>query len=342
MLTAVADPRGHLESRDGPADLRRALTGRRALLVASTGGHLAQIVRWAEVFDLHRDSVFATFDSEQSRSLLAGRRVITLPYVPPRGGRALLAATVELVRQTRDTTFDVVLSTGAGLSLAGYAVARLRRLGLVYIESVSRFEGPSTSGRILERLPRVDRYCQHASWADRPGWRRGPSLLDDFTAQRLPEVPTGPRTVFVSLGTIRPYRFDALVDAVLGQLSADHEVTWQLGTTHRDDLPGVVRPEIPAEEFDRLVADSGVFITHAGVGTLLRALELGVRPVVVPRRAVRGEHVDDHQLQVAEDLARRGLVVLRHPDQLSAEDLERSGVVIRRTDVEPGATVEQP
>jgi UDP-N-acetylglucosamine--N-acetylmuramyl-(pentapeptide) pyrophosphoryl-undecaprenol N-acetylglucosamine transferase len=314
-------------------DLLDAWRDKRALLVASTGGHLAQIVRWSELLGLRADSVFATFASEQSRSLLGGRRVITLEYVPPRGLAQMARATARLSRETRGERFDVVASTGAGVALAAYAVGQLRHIPVVYIESVSRFDGPSVTGRILERLPRIERYSQHASWAGRPGWRLGPSLLDDYAAvpaEGEPSVPSAGRRIFVSLGTIRPFRFDALVDAVRALLRDTDDITWQLGITDRHDLPGQSYAEIDAGSFDRLVIDSDAFVTHAGVGTLLRALELGVRPVVVPRRAERKEHVDDHQLQVAHELAARGLVLLREPAQLSVDDLEPSGVAIRR------------
>ena len=315
-------------------ELSVALRGKRALLVASTGGHLAQIVRWAELLGLRSDSVFATFDSQQSRSLLQGRSVVTLDYVPPRGYRQAVRAGVRLFRETRRERFDVVLSTGAAVGLAAYAVGQLRRTPVVYIESVSRFDGPSATGRILERLPRVERYTQHATWADRPGWRKGPSLLDDYKAVPAPERAARragePRSIFVSLGTIQPFRFDSLVDAVRDLLRPGDTVTWQLGATDRDDLPGDVNQELTAEVFDRLMADSDVFVTHAGVGTLMRALELGVRPLVVPRRVARGEHVDDHQLQVVRELAERGLVLLRDPQDLADGDLEPPDVVIRR------------
>ncbi|MDP5183822.1 glycosyltransferase [Blastococcus sp. BMG 814] len=315
-------------------ELSAALSGKRALLVASTGGHLAQIVRWSERFGFQPDSVFATFDSEQSRSLLRDRRVVTLDYVPPRGLAPAVRAGIRLFRATRRERFDVVLSTGAAVGTAAWAIAQLRRLPFVYIESVSRFDGPSATGRILERLPRVQRYSQHAAWADRPGWQLGPSLLDDYTAVPATDRPARNgegRRIFVSLGTIKPFRFDALVDAVRDRMRPGDTVTWQLGVTTRDDLPGDVNQELRAEEFDRLVAESDVFVTHAGVGTLLRALELGVRPVVLPRLAARGEHVDDHQLQVARELARRGLVLLCSPGELTTDELDPSGVVIRRS-----------
>jgi UDP-N-acetylglucosamine--N-acetylmuramyl-(pentapeptide) pyrophosphoryl-undecaprenol N-acetylglucosamine transferase len=44
----------------------------------------------------------------------------------------------------------------------------------------------------------------------------------------------------------------------------------------------------------------------------------------VPRRLAHGEHVDDHQIQIAQELARRGLAVSVEADALTVEDLRRA------------------
>jgi UDP-N-acetylglucosamine--N-acetylmuramyl-(pentapeptide) pyrophosphoryl-undecaprenol N-acetylglucosamine transferase len=41
----------------------------------------------------------------------------------------------------------------------------------------------------------------------------------------------------------------------------------------------------------------------------------------VPRRLAHGEHVDDHQIQIARELARRGLSVSVDADALTRDDL---------------------
>jgi UDP-N-acetylglucosamine transferase subunit ALG13 len=43
--------------------------------------------------------------------------------------------------------------------------------------------------------------------------------------------------------------------------------------------------------------------------------------VLLPRRVHRGEHTDDHQLQLADDLDRRGLAVTRDAGKVTADDL---------------------
>ena len=58
-------------------------------------------------------------------------------------------------------------------------------------------------------------------------------------------------------------------------------------------------------------------IGHAGVGTALTALEEGRCPVLLPRLAAHSEHTDDHQVELALDMERRGLAVGVHVDDLN-------------------------
>lgn len=53
-----------------------------------------------------------------------------------------------------------------------------------------------------------------------------------------------------------------------------------------------------------------VLVLHAGAGSVLHAIESGHVPVVVPRLARFGEHVNDHQLAFARQLAQAGRVLL--------------------------------
>lgn len=71
------------------------------------------------------------------------------------------------------------------------------------------------------------------------------------------------------------------------------------------------------EEFAMQVAQAQLLILHAGAGSVIHAVRAGKVPVVMPRRAALGEHVDDHQLEFALELSRLGkIVVCQQPDQL--------------------------
>jgi beta-1,4-N-acetylglucosaminyltransferase len=51
-------------------------------------------------------------------------------------------------------------------------------------------------------------------------------------------------------------------------------------------------------------------VSHAGAGSILSALKAGKPLVLVPRLRRFGEHVDDHQLELAEALAQRKKAVI--------------------------------
>lgn len=57
------------------------------------------------------------------------------------------------------------------------------------------------------------------------------------------------------------------------------------------------------EEIRKLNRDARVVVSHAGVGSIITALEEGTPVVIVPRRKKYDEHTDDHQLEIAEAMA---------------------------------------
>jgi UDP-N-acetylglucosamine transferase subunit ALG13 len=61
-------------------------------------------------------------------------------------------------------------------------------------------------------------------------------------------------------------------------------------------------------EMHALMCEAELVITHAGVASIVDAVHAGHRPIVVPRRAYLGEHVDDHQLQIVSALVDLDLV----------------------------------
>ncbi|WP_395640192.1 glycosyltransferase [Pseudolysinimonas sp.] len=284
-----------------------ALAGRRALVVASSGGHLNQAVKWMDRLQLDAASLVVTFDLPQSRALLAHRSVMYVGYVRSRDWRAVLSVARELWRLVPARRPEVIVTTGAALALSVWPVARRLGLRIHYIESVSRFAGPSLTGRIMRRLAGVDTWSQH-DYAQ-PGWQRVPSLLGLYTVEDVPGASRTerPLRILVTLGTIRPYRFDRLIDEVLTSLRDGDEVTWQVGCTTRTDLPGRVVEAISDDEMHRLLEGADVVIAHGGVGTALDALARGKTPVMFARRALDGEHVDDHQEQIVGHLSDLGL-----------------------------------
>lgn len=293
---------------------------KKALLVASTGGHLAQLARLSQRWNLSADSLWVTFRSPQSESLLTDHRVQYVPYIAPRGLRRAISAAREISKLLRSEHFDVAVSTGAAVALSALPVARHRSIPTLYIESVSRLQGPSLTGRLISLSRCAQLRTQHSSWSD-DRWLHHPSVLSQFKAAPKREDPGPAPSVFVSLGTIKPYRFDSLIDAVLQSGLVSENTVWQVGETRRHDLPGRIYEQVPAQDFEELATKSDIVVTHAGVGTLLNLFEWGVHPVVVPRRQKRNEHVDDHQTQISSMVGRIGIATVAEAPDLTASML---------------------
>jgi UDP-N-acetylglucosamine transferase subunit ALG13 len=152
-------------------------------------------------------------------------------------------------------------------------------------------------------------------------------VLDGFAV--LDVTPPLPplRRVVVTLGT-SPHGFRALVTGLLRVIPAGVETLWQTGSTPVADLPIRARPWLSPDELAGALRQADVVVTHAGVGATLDALDAGRCPIVVPRRPTAGEQVDDHQLQLAAELERRGLAISCTCSELSLETL--AGAASRR------------
>ncbi len=125
----------------------------------------------------------------------------------------------------------------------------------------------------------------------------------------------------VSLGTQADYGFRRLLERLVPIVPAGAEVLWQTGGTDASGLGIDARERVPSEEMRTSIRDADVVVAHAGTGIALMALENGKFPILVPRRAKHGEHVDDHQLTIALDLALRDLCISRDADSLKQRDL---------------------
>jgi UDP-N-acetylglucosamine transferase subunit ALG13 len=289
------------------------------LLVASTGGHLAELHDLTPRLGVGARR-WVTFDSPQSRSLLDGEDVV---YVPPATSRDLVGAARDLVvarRMFKRDTYERVISTGASVAMAFFLPAAAAGVPCSYIESATRTQGPSLTGRLAARVPRARLYTQYPAWAD-DTWRYGGSIFDAFEAEAIAEPPPV-RKVVVTLGTHERYTFPRLLNHLVTLLPSDWDVLWQVGSTVIDKMPAGARKLVPITEMRQALAEADVVISHAGVGSALAAMQAGKRALYVPRRKAFGEHVDDHQVEMARELEGRKLVVAREAEEVSLADLE--------------------
>lgn len=294
------------------------------LLVASTGGHLKQLhTLRPRLRNVPEPFVWVTFDTPQSRSLLEDETAEFVHFVGGRDPVNVMRNLLPARRILKRYGAKALVSTGSAVALPFFAQGRLRSLDCHYIESAARAEGPSASGGMVARIPGVNLYTQYPGWADRK-WRFRGSVFETF--ERGPESAQAPviKRVVVSLGTYKGFEFPLLVQRLIDLLPPDAEVLWQTGDTNTDGLGIEGVHAIPEAMLADAVRDSDLFVAHAGVGSALLALGAGKLPLLVPRRLARGEHIDDHQILIADELSRRGLAVSAEADQLTVSDLEEA------------------
>lgn len=114
--------------------------------------------------------------------------------------------------------------------------------------------------------------------------------------------------IFVTVGANTPFdRLVRCVDEWAAERGRD-DVFAQVGAA--DYRPAHLRwkERLTPEEFRDTLARARVIVAHAGMGTILTALQLGIPVLVMPRRAALREQRNDHQLATARRLAERGLV----------------------------------
>jgi UDP-N-acetylglucosamine transferase subunit ALG13 len=113
----------------------------------------------------------------------------------------------------------------------------------------------------------------------------------------------------VTVGTELPFdRLIRAIDVWAGNTGRGQEVFAQVG--HSEMTPSHIRwsEMLDAASFRSLFGQAELTIAHAGMGTILAALEEQRPLVVVPRRADLREHRNDHQLSTVAHLSSRGLL----------------------------------
>lgn len=81
---------------------------------------------------------------------------------------------------------------------------------------------------------------------------------------------------------------------------------------------------VDASEFQTLLQNCKVFITHGGGGSVFAAIKFGKKAVVFPRRQQFGEVIDDHQVVFATELRKMGQIELVEETSALLDAVNRS------------------
>lgn len=126
-------------------------------------------------------------------------------------------------------------------------------------------------------------------------------------------------STFVSLGNAHQ-PFIRLLEAVAHLApTLPQPVVVQYGYTPFQDEGCEAIAFVDMARFECEVERAELLILHAGAGSVIHALRAGKVPVVAPRLARHGEHVNDHQLEFARELAKAGRIVMLEDVSLLAQ-----------------------
>lgn len=122
------------------------------LLVSTSGGHFATMKNLQSFWSQH-ERTWVTDRQKDTESLLdQSESVHWLPYQAPRDVKALLKNLPAILRILRKEKPDLVVSTGASLAIGSALISKILGIKFIYIESISRSQDLSISGKIVYPL----------------------------------------------------------------------------------------------------------------------------------------------------------------------------------------------
>lgn len=118
--------------------------------------------------------------------------------------------------------------------------------------------------------------------------------------------------IYVAVGT-QKFQFNRLLiqmDRLIAEGKIHSEVFAQTG--HSDYRPKHYKYKdfLNKDEYEKYIKNCEILVTHSGVSTIVTALKYSKPVIVFPRLAKYGEHVDDHQVQIATSFGEKNLILV--------------------------------
>lgn len=132
--------------------------------------------------------------------------------------------------------------------------------------------------------------------------------------------------ILVTLGT-QDKKFYRLLDSVQKQIdnkTIKERVVVQAGFSSdyiSNDME--IFDLIPMDDFDRLISECDILITHGGVGSIITGLKNNKKVIAAARLKKYKEHTNDHQLQIIENFSNAGYI-------LALNDFDDLGKILKK------------
>ncbi|MBT2701018.1 multidrug MFS transporter [Bacillus sp. ISL-40] len=137
--------------------------------------------------------------------------------------------------------------------------------------------------------------------------------------------------IFVTVGTHEQSfnRLVEVIDNLKEKGTIQEEVIIQTGFSTYEPRHCNWSKLFPYQEMVKNVADARIVITHGGPSSFIMPLQIGKIPVVVPRQKQFDEHINNHQVDFANEVANRqgNIIVVEHIESLEDTILRYEDIV---------------
>ena len=130
--------------------------------------------------------------------------------------------------------------------------------------------------------------------------------------------------IFLTVGTL--FSFDRLVRAIddaCGDDLFDEKVFGQTGTSSYKPRNFEYVEMLNKYDFDLYLTSASSLISHAGMGSIIMALNHEKPLLVMPRLKCFGEHVNDHQVGTARKFEQLGHILVAYNEEDLAEKIKQ-------------------
>ena len=129
--------------------------------------------------------------------------------------------------------------------------------------------------------------------------------------------------IFVTLGT-QKFQFNRLLrmmDDLIENKKIHERVFAQIGNS--DYLPQYYEQctFLSNNDYEEYIKNCDILVSHSGVGTIMTGLKYRRKIIVVPRLSKYGEHIDDHQTQIAQSFSKLNYVLMYSDEDNNMEQL---------------------
>jgi UDP-N-acetylglucosamine transferase subunit ALG13 len=221
---------------------------------------------------------------------------------------------------------DIIISTGSEIAIPMIYLSKILGKKVIFIESLTRISDLSFTGKIV----RIATDVFLVQWEELTKQYEDTlfkgNLLFKSKINKKNSVDDNPPFIFATVGTAPFPRLIKLIDELSDEFNGN--IIVQIGNSQIKPKNAEFFDFLNYEDIVKLNENAKIVISHAGIGSILTALEAGTPLIVIPRKKRYEEINDDHQIQIANFLEKEGIAFVAD----NGEDLKK---IIKNQNISP-------